>query len=263
MTTDPQRISDAIEKIIPRSKTYDPDNEFDYTNALEIPYIIEASRQIMRYQQYLKSAAADRPDNVAKKAKDIIVEYSLLLDRKEEPKRKGASSKAPTHKDLRQALYMIDMTLENVPRTEPHLKLREWLHYRKVRVLVQFSPASVSAAVLAMEAEFRKGDLVDDALAEQIFAEGAELKDLSAAERTFRKLVDNFPSGNAVDNGYTWMAIIYRCMGRAEEARKINADIVRLFPTKRHAGLALIRSANPGTEACGLSAFRQSGEKSD
>jgi tetratricopeptide (TPR) repeat protein len=255
-STDAQKITDAIKKIIPPAKKHEFDREeFDYTNAVEIPYIVEASRQILRYQNYLQSGALP-PSDVEKKAKDIIVEYSMLLDRPAQPKQQPVSG-APLHKDLRQALNLIDTTLASVPRSTAYSNLREWLHYRKVRVLVQFKPASVRAAVATMEAEFPKGDLLDDALAEEIFAEGAALKDLNAAEQTFRKLVDGFPKGNALDNGYTWMAILYRCMGRAEEARKINADIVRLFPGSRHARLALQRMAHPETKACHLATFEQ------
>jgi TolA-binding protein len=126
-----------------------------------------------------------------------------------------------------------------------------------VRILVQFNAASVPAAVSAMEAEFPKGDLLDDALAEEIFALGAEMKDLNAAEDTFRKLITTFPNSNALDNGYTWMAIIYRCMGHLEQAQKINADILRLFPRSRHAALARERMAHPEAKACGLSGFER------
>ena len=255
-STNAQKITDAVKKIIPpRRNKDDSDDEFDYTNAVEIPYIVEASREITRYQNYLKTAATDRPDNVQKKAKEIVVKYSLLLDQVKSPGVRPGSN-VPAHKDLRQALHLIDTTLASVPANELFSKLREWLHYRKVRVLVQYDPAAVHAGVSAMEAEFPKGDLVDDALAEEIFAEGAERKNLNAAEQAFHKLITEFPKGNAVDNGYTWMAIIYRCMGRADEARKLNADIVRLFPASRHAVLALERQAHPEADACGLSSFK-------
>jgi TolA-binding protein len=99
---------------------------------------------------------------------------------------------------------------------------------------------------------------MDDALAEELFAQGGEMKDLAAAEQTFHKLVTNFPNSNALDNGYTWMAIIYRCMGRMEQAQKINADILRLFPRTRHAALARERMAHPEAKACGLAGFDRS-----
>lgn len=147
------------------------------------------------------------------------------------------------------------MTLASVPRAAPYASLREWLHYRKVRILVQYNAPSVPAAVAAMWAEFPQGNFMGAALAEEVFAEGAEMKDLHAAEQTFRKLIADL--SNAVDNGYTWMAIIYRCMGRAEEARKTNADILRLSPRTRHARLAEQRMAHPEAKACGLSGFEQ------
>ena len=255
-STDPQKIADAIKKIIPPPEKRDTNTEeFDYTNAVEIPYLLEVSRQILRYENYLKSASL-APGDVEKKAKDIIVEYSMLLDRPAQAKPQ-AGSRVPAHKDLRQALNLIEMTLASVPRAAPYASLREWLHYRKVRILVQYNAPSVPAAVAAMRAEFPQGNLMGDALAEEVFAEGAEMKDLHAAEQTFRKLIADFPKSNAVDNGYTWMAIIDRCMGRAEEARKTNADILRLFPRTRHARLAEQRMAHPEAKACGLSGFEQ------
>jgi len=256
-STDPEKIADEVKKIVPPPKDYDPDVEgFDYTNAVEIPYIVEASREILRYEDYLKSATTDQPDKVEKRARDVIVKYSMLLDRPERQTSRAGSG-VPIHKDLRQALHLIDVTLASLPRDAAHAKLREWLYYRRVRILVQFDPASVGMAVAAMQAEFPTGELVNNALAEEIFAEGVQLKHLAAAEQTFHKLLDEFPKGNAVDNGYTWMAIIYRCMGRAEQARKINAEIMHRFPASRHATLAAERMAHPEADACGLSQFKK------
>ena len=256
-STDPQKISDAIKKIFPSGKRRDPAaEEFDYTNAVEIPYVVEASRQILRYQNYLKSASLV-PSDVEKRAKDIIVEYSLLLDRPPQQQPQRTVARAPVHKDLRQALNLVDTTLTSVPRSQAYAGLREWLYFRKVRILVTYGPSSVPAAVSAMEAEFPKGDLMDDALAEEIFAQGAELKDLNAAEQTFAKLITTFPNSNALDNGYTWMAIVYRCMGKMEQAQKINTDILRLFPRSRHAALARERMAHPEAKACGLAGFER------
>jgi TolA-binding protein len=76
------------------------------------------------------------------------------------------------------------------------------------------------------------------------------LLDVNAAEQTFRKLVDAYPRGNALDNAYTWMAIIYRCQGRNNDAQNMNREIIRRFPMTRHAGYARERMAKP--DACGL-----------
>jgi TolA-binding protein len=81
------------------------------------------------------------------------------------------------------------------------------------------------------------------------------LRDINAAQRTFQRLVSNFPNANALDNAYTWMAIIYRCAGRVDEAQKINREIIRLFPTTRHARYARERAAKP--KSCGLETYSQ------
>jgi tetratricopeptide (TPR) repeat protein len=247
-TTDPQKIKEAFEKIEPK-----PDDDL---NLNELPYLVEASREILRYETYLKSAATDRPDNVARKARAIILKYSMLLDPREQSA-PGRNSPELAHKDLRQAAHLVDMTLESVPKNAQHALLRGWLHYRKVRILGQFAPKSVAEAVAAMEQELPRSELMDDALAEQIYAEGVMMRDIDAAQRTFRKLLANYPRGNAVDNAYTWMAIVYRCEGRVEDAQKTNRDIMRLFPLTRHARYARDRASNPKASACGLAELPQ------
>ena len=71
-------------------------------------------------------------------------------------------------------------------------------------------------------------------------------------DAAFRKLLAKYPKGNAVDNAYTWMAIIYRCQGRTEDAQRTNRDIIRLFPLTRHARYARERASNPSASACGV-----------
>jgi hypothetical protein len=182
-------------------------------------------------------------------ARAIIIKYSRLADKDSAPQQSASDA---GHKDLRQALHLIDLTLDSVPKGPGYNSLREWLHYRKVRILVQFRPETVARAVGAFEQEFPKSQLMDDALAEQLFAEGGRMKDVNAAQKTFQKLITNFPRGNAVDNAYTWMAVIYRCAGRIQEGQKMNRDILRLFPLTRHARYALERISDPKASACGL-----------
>lgn len=89
-STDPQKIADALKKIIPPPEKRDTNTEkFDYTNAVEIPYLLEVSRQILRYQNYLKSASL-APGDVEKKAKDIIVEYPCFWTARRRRSRKPA-----------------------------------------------------------------------------------------------------------------------------------------------------------------------------
>jgi tetratricopeptide (TPR) repeat protein len=247
-STDPKKIRDALDKVEPKLD--------DDLNLYEMPYLVEASREILQYQTYLKSVATERADNVAAKAKAIITKYSLLLDPPQQAARRRSSVEL-AHKDLRQAVHLVDMTLEAVPKAAPYASLREWAHYRKVRILVRFAPKAVADAVAAMEQEFPKSRLTGDALAEQLYAEGVMLRDVSAAQATFRKLLANFPNHNAIDNAYTWMAIIYRCEGRTEDAQKTNRDIIRLFPMTRHARYARDRAAKPAASACGLPELSQ------
>jgi TolA-binding protein len=244
-TTDPEKIKAVLENVEPKLD--------DDLNLSEMPYLREASREMLEYESYLASAASDRPENLSRKARAIISKYSMLLDPAEQAKRRRTPELV--HKDLRQAIHLVDVSLAAVPQTAQHASLREWLHYRKARALVQFAPASVADAVAALEQEYPKSQLLDDALAEQLFAEGVMLRDINAAQRTFQRLVTNFPNANALDNAYTWMAIIDRCAGRADEAQKLNREIIRLFPTTRHARYARDRAAKP--KSCGLEAYSQ------
>jgi hypothetical protein len=143
-TTDPEKINEALEKVEPKLD--------DDLNLKEMPYLLEASREILQYDAYLKTVATEPPDQVAKRVRAIIRKYSLLLD----PPEQGTGRRAApelAHKDLRQATRLIDMTLASVPKSAPHAPLREWLHYRKVRVSTQFAPRTVAEAVAAMTAE--------------------------------------------------------------------------------------------------------------
>jgi tetratricopeptide (TPR) repeat protein len=266
-TTDPERIDEALEKLQSqeasisqkgRSGDYQkPDDvlydglfdnyghDLDETiNLGEIVYLINASRQMQQYEASLKSTALDQPNNVAKRARAIITRYSMLVDKPEEPGRQRNFAE-PSHKDLRQAAHLVDITLNGLPMNWQYAGLREWLFYRRVRILVQFDPKAVPAAVAAMEREFPKSQLMDDALAEQVFAEGIMMRDVRAAQRTFKKLIDTFPGRNAIDNAYSWMAIIYRCERQFEEAQSINREIIQRFPLTRHAAYAVERLSAP------------------
>jgi tetratricopeptide (TPR) repeat protein len=246
VTTDRSLIREALEKLYDMS--WDGSNTTperiaqirqNWSNVdcfTEVLDLIEASKGKLEYEEYLKTVASDRPDNVIKHVREVILEY--------DPKTPGT--------EFGHAVHAIDVTLESVPKTAEYAQLREWLYYRKIRVLVQFNPAAVRRAVSAMEGEFARSQLMQHALAEQIYAEGARLEDVEAAEITFRKLLNNFPTGSAIDNAYTWMAISYHCAGRLEDAKRIDKEIIRLFPTTRHAIYASERLSNPGGLNCKL-----------
>ena len=245
-TTDPDRIDKALEAV---------DNIDQIgVNLREIPYILQASRELSQYEAFLKGAANQPPDNVVNRARAIIIKYSKLLDgddnRSREKKKAGLPEFA--HKDLRQAIHLIDVTLANT-KMPAYNRLREWLYYRKARVAAVFAPETMPDIFTAMSGEFPASKLLDDVLAEQIFAQGLIKKDLNAARATFNKLVSSYPNGNAIDNAYSWMGIILRCNGQLDEAEKINREITRRFPLTRHAGYARARMADPKT--CTAEAF--------
>jgi outer membrane protein assembly factor BamD (BamD/ComL family) len=135
--------------------------------------------------------------------------------------------------------------MQKTPQGPDYARLREWLHYRKVRALAQFAPEAVASEISAMQREFPASKLLGNAMAEQIFAEGIMMKDPDAAQKTFNELLAKYPDSNAVDNAYSWMAISLRCAERLDAAQRINQEIVRRFPLTRHAQYARERLANP------------------
>jgi tetratricopeptide (TPR) repeat protein len=240
VTTDPDRITAAIEKINRELSTNN--------NVTELPYLIEASKEMLDYEAYLKNAGKEPPAAFTDNARKIILKYSMLVNPREPAP--GRPKPPPVHKDLRQALHLIDLTLDAAPKDAPYARLREWLRFRTVRAMVFYAPERVPQAIAALAAEFPASKLLDDAMAEQIFAEGIAMKDPDAAQKTFRELLSKYPNGNAIDNAYSWMAIIMRCANRLDEEKKLNAEIIHLFPLTRHAKYARERMAQP--DACGL-----------
>ena len=74
-TTDPERIDKALESV---------DEALIYgraqPNLIEIPYILQASRELSQYEKYLQGIAGQRPEDVIKRARATIIKYSKLLD---------------------------------------------------------------------------------------------------------------------------------------------------------------------------------------
>ena len=244
VTTDPNRISEALEKIKP-DLTQD-------LNIVEIPYLLEASKEISQYVNDLNDLRTQDAGIFAKKARAIVVKYSMLLDRPPQPDGSRVSNPIE-HKDLRQALYLTDLTLRETSESSAYDTLREWLYYRKARILAVYSPKALPEWIAEMRREFPTSKLLNDVLAEQIFAQGVMLADVDGAQKTFDELLTEFPDGNSVDNAYSWMAIILRCADRVEAADKINKEIILRFPITRHAEYARNRLADPkrGVEGCG------------
>jgi len=244
-TTDPERIDKVLETVGEQFG-----GRSAQANLPEIPYILQASRELSQYEKYLQAIGAQRPEDVVKRARTIIIKYSKLLDGDDNRSREARNRKPGlpdfSHKDLRQAIHLIDVTLA-ATNSPPYVRLREWLYYRKARVAAIFAPDTMQDIFTAMSTEFPQSKLLDDVLAEQIFAQGVIKTDLNAARTTFNKLVTSYPNGNAVDNAYSWMAIILRCNGQIQEADKINHEIVRRFGTTRHAAYAKQRMADPKT----------------
>jgi tetratricopeptide (TPR) repeat protein len=236
-TTDPERVEPALRSIAPQLE-----NNYHIT---DIAYIIEASRELRQYVSAMRSFANEHPDVAAMRARAVIIKYSRITEDNSKPSR-GRLLPDIQHKDLRQALYLSNVTLEAAPKTAPFAELRQWLYYRKARIQTIWEPKMVADTVAAMRSEAPDSKLADDALTEQIFAEGIMLHDIEAAQRTFQLLLSSYPAGNALDNAHSWMAIALYCAGRKADAQKIDRETVRRFPLTRHANYARTRLVGTG-----------------
>jgi tetratricopeptide (TPR) repeat protein len=244
LTTDPKRIDEALKKI--------DANLVGDLNLVELPYLLQAATEFEQYQTLLKSVTSVAPDKAYDAARAIIMKYSLLVDPPEQP----GHPTPLAHRDLRQALHLIDLTLDAVPKNGQHAALRQWLLYRKVRIMAVYKPEAIHEPIAAMEKEFPGSKLLDDVYAEQVFALGIMLKDVKAAEATFKFLINKYPNGNAIDNAHSWIGILYRCVGRKDDAQSINREILRRFSMTRHAKYARERMAKP--DDCSLDGFSRS-----
>ncbi len=242
-TTDPVKIRAAIEQM-------DPALVADL-NIVELPYLLEASREFASYEADL-AAAADATDTAAfsERSRKLISKYSMLVSRPDDVEE--LSDVPPRHQDLRQVLHLIDKTLEQTAGNPAYRPLREWLEFRRIRVLTVSDPDAVDDAVAKFAADFPASEYLDDALAERVFVKGMLERDMDAAWLALDELVRRAPpDSNAIDNGYSWLQISLRCAGLYEEADLINTEIVRLFPFSRHAEYALGRAVDPNRPARG------------
>lgn len=236
ITTDPSRISDAFRKL----------QLADDSDLEEIAYLYQASREAEQLEAILSNIDKQSPLSSAAEIKRIVVKYSQTRD-PDEKKTPGQGPK-PLHRDLRQSLYLAQRALDLLPRSTAFLKLREWLHYKRVALLAQFDPTKVAAANARFQDEFPASKLLDDTMAEQVFAEAVVVGDMAKATQTFNTLQQKYAAANAVDNAYSWMAIGWTCAGQPVKARELDQEIVRRFPSTRHALFARKRLREP--QAC-------------
>jgi hypothetical protein len=242
VTTESARIEDEFRRL----SNLGSDKYIDI-HLVELVYLLNASREIGRFVRALQ----ERPSSVDPRyVRSTILRYSLLsMTKKEEEKLQAG--RLGQHRDLRQAIHLADLALKNMPPSgaPERDRLREWLLYRKVRMLRQFEPKAVATAVLALEHEYPRSTLLDDAYAELMYTQAFKLKAPEAAVGgSFRLIAQKFPTGNAVDNAYNWYAVYLRCKKDYQNAQRINVEIIRRFPLTRHAVYAAARIANP--EGC-------------
>lgn len=243
VTTDPNRISATLTKL----------GLAGDQNLQEIVYLYHASREFAQLEQVLSDVKKLSPSSMAQTLKVVIVKYSLTSDSDLKRKTAGPGPR-PQHKDLRQAIFVIQRSLEALPKTAAFSALRRWLHYKRIRLLAQFDPVRVAAANAEFHDEFPDSSLLDDVMAEQVFVEAVAIGDMTKAAATFDILRQRYPNGNAIDNAYSWMAIGWACTGQPLKAREIDQQIVRLFPSTRHARFARERLDKP-TNCEALSEF--------
>jgi hypothetical protein len=235
VTTDSTRISDAFKRL----------RLADNGELEGITYLYQASREAQRLEAILSNIDKQSPPSSEAEIRRIVVKYSMMRDPDERTQRKPGPQ--PSHRDLRQSLQLAQRALDLLPRNASFQKLREWLYYKRITLLAQFDPTKVADANAAFQAEFPASRLLDDSMAEQVFAEAVIVGDMAKATATFNTLVQKYPAANAVDNAYSWMAIGWTCVGQPAKAREIDQQIVRRFALTRHALFARKRLRDPQT----------------
>jgi hypothetical protein len=234
VTTDPRRIADYLTKL----------NSGDDWYLHEIVYLYHSSRELAQIESTIRNAQA-RPDaTTMDDVRQVVEKYSLISDSVQQEMWSSEDSQ-PYHKDLRQSQNIASKAIESLPKTRAYAKFRNWLHYKRIRLLAQFDPVAVPDAIAELRDEFPESPVLDDAMAEQVFAEAVIVGDMAKATETFDALVQQHPRSNALDNAHSWMAIGWTCAGQPEIARKFDQEIVRRFPRTRHAGYARERIQSP------------------
>ena len=89
-TTDPERIDKVLESV---------GGEFDgrsaQANLPEIPYILQASRELSQYEKYLQGIAGQRPEDVIKRARTIDYQIFQVARRRRQPEQGKQGQKSP------------------------------------------------------------------------------------------------------------------------------------------------------------------------
>ncbi|PHR87063.1 MAG: hypothetical protein COA78_37445 [Blastopirellula sp.] len=234
VTTDPRRIWATFSRLELAS-----DDELH-----DIVYLFHSSREIRRMEEKLLEIERHANSEIEDELRELISKYSLTSDSDLKKMYSNRNSK-PLHRDIRQSLYLLRISLDLLPKSSALSKFRQWLHYKRIRLLAEFDPIRVAAANVDFQNEFPQSTLLDDGLAEQIFAEAVIIGDMARATETFRIIRQRYPNANALDNAHSWMAIGWTCMGQPVRAREIDKQIARLFPLTRHARYARERIQNP------------------
>lgn len=242
VTTDSERIEGELRRLLRPG----PEGHVDI-HLGELVYLLNASREMQRFVQVMQ----EQPSKIEPKyVRSLVQKYSLLTTNEEDLK-KLQGGQLGQHRDLRQGLHMTGLALSSIPQSaSPALdKMREWLFYRRIRILLQYDPKSVEAQVKALEQAYPKSDLLDDAYVELLYTQAFVLKSpADSVSLTFRLIAERFASGNAADNAYNWYAVYLRCKKDYAGARRVNLEILRKFTMTRHAVYAAARMAKP--EGC-------------
>ncbi len=234
VTTDDFQIEEVLVKLqVPK-----------YAYFADIVYLYNAARELTETEEMLDHIDQYSVNELDAHLREIVFKYSLLTD-SDLKAMWSAGDFISRHKDLRQSIFIATKSLERLPRTHDYSKLREWLHYRRIRLLAQFNPVEMSRANSEFQDEFPQSSLLDDGMAEQIFAEAVIVGDMEKAAETFDSLRKRYPRSNALDNAYSWMAIGWTCSGQPVKALEVDQEIIRLFPLTRHARFARERSKTP------------------
>lgn len=151
------------------------------------------------------------------------------------------SKYANKHFDARQAVALVDDIIDGISDTD---LIQKYL-YLEIRYYKDILPEKVGEVVDRMVRIDPDHHLVDDAMAEQVYALTNSTGAVFQAEVVAEKMERMFPEGNALDNALNWIAVAHRHLYGRKNENRIDWEIIQKFPNTRFALYSWIRIFDP------------------
>ena len=229
---------------------------FDELKKIYAQYLLEyefyhfSFEKAIEIADYLRGSSVDISDYTTIEILDMIDLIETLLV--EYDKNDFVSDLLVLKKkgDCLVTLNLIDI---GINRFKHHSKTLGYLFYLKTRCLTNNFPNRIDCVISQAEDKAPQSEYLDDIYAEQVYAQ-AWYYGPEKAEPYLEQLITRFPTHNALDNAYNWMASIYtfwckkckrncrdNCNIYCSRASEINNHIISKYSTKRFSAYSVKR----------------------